>query len=123
MPEPCRCLLANSGTGTIVSNRPPSPAGRLLLTVVFPPLSSVMMGSDRPDGSLQEAGERRITPAVTGVGSGVNGDRATLRKILADPQVSGIVVGHRDRLARFRCRAPGGGTGGRRPPGHRGEPG
>jgi putative resolvase len=35
------------------------------------------------------------------VGSGVTGDRATLRKILADPQVSGIVVEHRDRRARF----------------------
>jgi predicted site-specific integrase-resolvase len=29
----------------------------------------------------------------------VTGNRATLRKILADPQVSGIVVEHRDRLA------------------------
>jgi putative resolvase len=31
----------------------------------------------------------------------VTGNRATLRKILADPRVSGIVVEHRDRLARF----------------------
>jgi putative resolvase len=38
---------------------------------------------------------------VSEVGSGVTGDRATLRKVLADPQVSGIVVEHRDRLARF----------------------
>src|SRR5437879_8404153 len=60
-----------------------------------------MMASDRPDGSLQEAGERGIAPPVTGVGSGVNGDRATLRRILAGPWVGGIVVGHRDRLARF----------------------
>src|SRR3979411_3162908 len=31
----------------------------------------------------------------------VNGNRAMLRKVLADPRVSGIVVEHRDRLARF----------------------
>src|SRR4030088_2713262 len=38
----------------------------------------------------EEAGERGITldATVTEVGSGVNGDRAKLRKILADPQVS-----------------------------------
>ena len=51
----------------------------------------------------QEAGERGITldATVTEVGSGVNGDRAGQRKVLADPRVSGIVVEHRDRLARF----------------------
>ena len=38
---------------------------------------------------------------MTGVGSGVNGDRARLRKVLAGPQVGGIVVEHRDRRARF----------------------
>jgi putative resolvase len=38
---------------------------------------------------------------VTEVVLGVNGDRAKLRRILAGPQVSGIVVGHRDRLGRF----------------------
>ena len=51
----------------------------------------------------EEAGRRGITldATVTGVGSGVTGNRATLGKILADPQVSGIVVEHRDRRARF----------------------
>jgi putative resolvase len=49
----------------------------------------------------EEAGKRGITldATVTEVGSGVNGNRATLRKILADPQVRGIVVEHRDRRA------------------------
>jgi putative resolvase len=51
----------------------------------------------------EEAGKRGITldATVTGVGSGVTGDRATLGKVLADPRVSGIVVEHRDRRARF----------------------
>jgi putative resolvase len=62
-----------------------------------------MTWDDRPDGSDEEAGERGITldATVTGVGSGVTGDRARLRKVLADPRVSGIVVEHRDRLAPF----------------------
>jgi len=67
------------------------------------PLSGVLTWNARPDGSDEEAGDRGITldATVTEVGSGVTGDRATLRKILADPRVSGIVVEHRDRLARF----------------------
>jgi hypothetical protein len=54
------------------------------LLPVCRPLTSVLTGNARPDGSRREAG-----------------DRATLRKVLADPRVSGIVVEHRDRLARF----------------------
>jgi putative resolvase len=62
-----------------------------------------MTWNDRPGGSGEEAGERGITldGTVTGVGSGVHGNLATLRRILADPRVSGIVVEHRDRLAPF----------------------
>jgi putative resolvase len=51
----------------------------------------------------EEAGDRGVTldATVTEVGSGVHGDRAGLWEILAGPRVSGIVVEHRDRLARF----------------------
>ncbi|MEM3852045.1 MAG: IS607 family transposase [Methanomassiliicoccales archaeon] len=38
---------------------------------------------------------------VTEVGSGLNGHRKKLRAILADPNITVIVVEHRDRLARF----------------------
>jgi putative resolvase len=34
-------------------------------------------------------------------GSGLNGQRAKLRRILSDPSATVIVVEHRDRLARF----------------------
>ena len=34
------------------------------------------------------------------VGSGVNGSRAKVRRLLADPAVTGVVVEHRDRLGR-----------------------
>ena len=74
-----------------------------MLTVVCRPLTSVMTWNDRPDGSDEEAGGRGFTldATVTGVGSGVTGDRATLGKVLAGPRVGGVVVEHRDRFARF----------------------
>ena len=38
---------------------------------------------------------------VCEVGSGLNGKRPKLRRILSDPSASVVVVEHRDRLARF----------------------
>ena len=37
------------------------------------------------------------------VGSGMNGTRSKLRRLLADPKVSVVVVEHRDRLARMNA--------------------
>ena len=42
-----------------------------------------------------------VTHTVAEVGSGLNGNRPKLRRLLADPAVTTIVVEHRDRLARF----------------------
>ena len=42
-----------------------------------------------------------VQEVVAEVGSGLNGKRAKLRRLLADPQVATIVVEHPDRLARF----------------------
>jgi putative resolvase len=42
-----------------------------------------------------------VTEVVTEVGSGLNGKRPKLKRLLADPQATVIVVEHRDRLARF----------------------
>lgn len=42
-----------------------------------------------------------VAEVVTEVGSGMNGHRRKLRRLLADPATSVIVVEHRDRLARF----------------------
>ncbi|OJZ66794.1 integrase [Mycobacterium paraffinicum] len=42
-----------------------------------------------------------ISEVVTEVGSGLNGKRPKLRRILSDPSASVVVVEHRDRLARF----------------------
>jgi putative resolvase len=42
-----------------------------------------------------------VGQVVTEVGSGVNGKRPKLRRVLSDPDAKVIVVEHRDRLARF----------------------
>jgi putative resolvase len=42
-----------------------------------------------------------VTQTVTEIGSGLNGHRPKLMRLLADPGVSVIVVEHRDRLMRF----------------------
>jgi putative resolvase len=42
-----------------------------------------------------------VAEVVTEVGSGLNGRRPKLRRVLADPRATMIVVEHRDRLARF----------------------
>jgi putative resolvase len=49
------------------------------------------------------ATERDLTvgQVVVEVGSGLNGKRPKLRRILSDPDAKVIVVEHRDRLARF----------------------
>jgi len=41
------------------------------------------------------------------VGSGMNGSRTKLRRLLADPKVSTVVVEHRDRLARLNAELVG----------------
>jgi putative resolvase len=42
-----------------------------------------------------------VDRVVSEVGSGLNGNRPKLRKLLVDPQVTTIAVEHRDRLACF----------------------
>ncbi len=42
-----------------------------------------------------------VGEVVTEVGSGLNGKRPKLRRILSDPSALVVVVEHRDRLARF----------------------
>ena len=43
----------------------------------------------------------RVSQTVSEVGSGMNGARPKLRRLLADGSVRGIAVEHRDRLARL----------------------
>ena len=59
---------------------------------------------ERQLGRLTEyatANGMSVVRTVAEIGSGLNGHRPKLRRLLADPLVSTIVVEHRDRLARF----------------------
>jgi putative resolvase len=59
---------------------------------------------DRQLGRLVEWAVGRglqVTQTVAEVGSGMNGSRPKLRRLLADQTVDCIVVEHRDRLARL----------------------
>ena len=47
------------------------------------------------------AGGQEVAQVVCEVGSGLNGTRPKLARILSDPSASVIVMEHRDRLARF----------------------
>lgn len=46
---------------------------------------------------------RPIVRVEAEVGSGMNGSRSKLRRLLADPKVTAVVVEHRDRLARMNA--------------------
>ena len=54
----------------------------------------------RLSGCAAQAGVR-VARVEAEVGSGINGSRSKLRRMLADPEVSTVVVEHRDRLARM----------------------
>jgi putative resolvase len=99
LPVPARQLP----TGTILVDPPPQPAGK---TVAYCRVSSADQRDDleRQAGRVaQECSQRGIglDATVTEIGSGLNGHRIKLRKLLSDPAVTLIVVEHRDRLGWF----------------------
>lgn len=75
-------------------------------TVLYARVSSSDQKSDldrQLSRLVQFAGEKqlRVAGAVAEIGSGLNGKRPRLLKVLADKSVEVILVEHRDRLARF----------------------
>jgi putative resolvase len=100
MPLPARRLPS----GTIVVDLPDNPdEGR---AVVYVRVSS----HDQRTNLEAQAGRVtawcatqgiRVSEVVSEVGSGMNGRRAELARLLRDPHVQTIVVEHRDRVARF----------------------
>jgi len=100
MPVP----VTKTATGRyLVLEQHAEPTGR---TVAYCRVSSADQKSD-----LERQAGRVVTGAtgmglavaevVTEIGSGLNGKRPKLARLLRDPQVTTIVVEHRDRLARF----------------------
>jgi predicted site-specific integrase-resolvase len=79
------------------------PAG---LTVVYGCVSSAdqRQGLDRQVARVTTwatTHDLAVDRVVTEVGSGLNRHRRTLLGLLGDPDVTRVVVGHRDRFARF----------------------
>jgi predicted site-specific integrase-resolvase len=92
-------------TGTILVKEPESDQG---IVALYGRVSSC---DQKPDLERQIA---RVTASVTQmgypiglvvteIGSGLNGHRPKLMKLLANPKIKTIAVEHRDRLMRFGC--------------------
>jgi len=90
-------------TGTILVDPPATPTAG---AVLYARVSSADQKTDL-DRQLARlvtfAGQTglQVTGTVVEIGSGLNGKRPKLLKVLADGAISVIVVEHRDRLARF----------------------
>lgn len=99
LPMPARQLA----TGTILVDPPVKKTG---VVVAYCRVSSHDQKADLEGQAgrvLTMCSERglRIDRTFTEIGSGLNERRTKLRKVLADPKVSTIVVEHCDRLARL----------------------
>ena len=102
LPVPTRQLAS----GTILVEAPASPLGTAGRTVVYARVSAHDQRGDldrQVSRVMAWASEQRlgVQEVVCEVGSGLNGRRPKLARLLADPQVTTVVVEHRDRLARF----------------------
>jgi|SRR5919204_1292366 putative resolvase len=93
-------------TGTILVDVPWSPVGARARAVVYARVSSHDQRADL-DRQISRvvrwaSGQQlAVDQVVAEVGSGLNGRRPKLARLLGDPQVAVLVVEHRDRLARF----------------------
>ncbi len=100
MPVPARRLESGTIWVDVVAE---DVAGR---AVLYARVSSHDQRSDldRQVGRLTQwatSNGYEIGEVVCEVGSGLNGKRPKLRRILSDPSATVVVVEHRDRLARF----------------------
>ncbi len=94
-------------SGTIIVEVPPAPSGR---TIVYARVSSSDQARDldRQVARITAWATKQgyvLSEVVTEIGSGLNGKRRKLLRLLADPRASTILVEHRDRLARFGTEA------------------
>lgn len=100
LPVPAR----QTATGTILVDAPRSPARAGV--ALYARVSSWDQREDleRQVGPLAAWSTERglgVTSTVVEVGSGLNGSRSKLKRLLADPTVGTVVVEQRERLARF----------------------
>jgi hypothetical protein len=77
--------------------------GRLLLVPRHSPLARMAPSAKAPTGGRSGRAGMPVVRVETEVGSGTNGTRSRVRRLLADPTVTIVVVEHRDRLARLNA--------------------
>jgi putative resolvase len=100
MPVPARRLPS----GTILVDAPESPSGGRAVLYARVSAHDQRADLDRQVARLTAWATGQgvaVAEVVTEVGSGLNGKRPKLKRLLADPTVAVIVVEHRDRLARY----------------------
>jgi hypothetical protein len=91
-------------TGTVLVHPPQAPS--VEAAALYARVSSADQKSDleRQLGRLADYASREkltVVRSVSEIGSGLNGHRAKVMRLLADASVRTIVVEHRDRLTRF----------------------
>lgn len=89
-------------TGTIIVDVPETPSK----TVIYARVSSHdqkgdLMGQVERCMDFAKKNNHSISDIVTEIGSGMNGKRKKLLRLLSDPEVTHIVVEHKDRFMRF----------------------
>jgi putative resolvase len=100
MPVPARRLPS----GTILVNNPGSPPGGRVVLYVRVSAHDQRADLDRQVARLSAWATNQgmvVADVVREVGAAVNGKRPRLRRLLADPHATTIVVEHQDRLARL----------------------
>lgn len=100
LPVPAR----QTATGTILVDEPASASAEGVVLYARVSSSDQREDLERQVGRLAAWATQQglgVTGTVAEVGSGLNGSRAKLKRLLADPAVGTVVVEYRERLARF----------------------
>ena len=93
-------------TGTVLVHPPEAPTSEGVALYARVSSGDQKADLERQLGRLAEYASKEKLPvlrSVSEIGSGLNGHRTKIMKLLGDPAVGTIVVEHRDRLARFGC--------------------
>lgn len=91
-------------TGTVIVHPPKAPPAEAVALYARVSSADQKLDLERQLGRLADYASREklmVVRSVSEIGSGLNGHRAKIMRLLADPAVQTIVVEHRDRLARF----------------------
>ncbi len=100
LPVPAR----QTPTGTILIDQPQESGSGGVALYARASSSDQREDLDRQVGRLAAWATAQglgVTATVAEVGSGLNGSRSKLKRVLADPEIGTVVVEHRERLARF----------------------